>query len=186
LNNLTDNAIMLKVKNGDLDKMGLLFERHHRPLFAFLFHMTHEREASEDMVQNIFYRMLRSRQTFRGDGEFRTWMYHLARNVLKDHAKKNKRNGTHYDVTEFAEKLAANAYTDERIQKKQEWHVLQDALTNLSPENRELLVLNRLQELKYHEIARIMDMSPEAVKLRIHRAIRQLKNMYLKIESNEM
>jgi RNA polymerase sigma-70 factor (ECF subfamily) len=185
LNTLTDNAIMLKVKNGDLDKMGLLFERYHRSLFAFLYHMTNQREASEDMVQNVFYRMLRSRHTFRGDGEFRTWMYHVARNVLKDHGKKTGRSN-HYDVTEFAEQLAGNLRADERIQKRQEMLMLQHAMANLSPENRELLVLNRLQELKYHEIARIMDMTADAVKLRIHRAIHQLRNRYAKIESNEM
>src|SRR5215475_1534421 len=84
---------MLKVRSGDLDKMGLLFQRYHRQLFGFLFHMTQEREASEDMMQNVFYRMLRSRHTFTGDGEFRTWMYHLARNVMKDHLKQTRRRG---------------------------------------------------------------------------------------------
>src|ERR1700759_4883158 len=84
----SDNSLMLKVKSGDLDKMALLFQRYHRPLYGFLYHMTGQREASEDMVQNVFYRMLRSRHTFTGDGEFKTWMYHLARNVVKDHYKK--------------------------------------------------------------------------------------------------
>jgi RNA polymerase sigma factor (sigma-70 family) len=84
LNPLSDNSIMLKVKNGDLDKLGLLFERHHRALFGFVFHMTGQRELSEDMVQNVFYRILKYRHTFRGDGEFKTWMYHMARNVIND------------------------------------------------------------------------------------------------------
>lgn len=57
---------MLKVKSGDLDKMALLFQRYHRPLYGFLFHMTGHREASEDMVQTVFYRLLKSRHTFTG------------------------------------------------------------------------------------------------------------------------
>ncbi len=88
LNALTDNSLMLKVKAGDLDKMGLLFERYHRPLFAFLYHSTGQAAHSEDLVQTVFYRMLKYRYTFTEVGEFRTWMYHLARNVLNDAIKK--------------------------------------------------------------------------------------------------
>ena len=82
---------MLKVKSGDVDRMGLLFERYHRPLFGFLYHMLGgSRASSEDLVQNVFYRMLKYRHTYTGEGEFRTWMYHLARNVLADHIRKNR------------------------------------------------------------------------------------------------
>src|ERR1700754_1990786 len=97
---------MLKVKSGDLDKMALLFQRYHRPLYGFLYHMTGQRESSEDMVQNVFYRMLRSRHTFTGDGEFRTWMYHLARNVLKDHLKSAGRSGSSRPMEDLEERLA--------------------------------------------------------------------------------
>jgi RNA polymerase sigma-70 factor (ECF subfamily) len=113
-------------------------------------------------------------------------MYHVARNVLKDHGKKTKRSSSHYDVTNWADHLPGNSRADERIQKWQEMKILQHAMSNLSQENREMLILNRLQEMKYHEIARIMEMSPEAVKLRIHRAIHQLRSLYSKIESNEL
>src|SRR5882724_3767608 len=177
---------MLKVKNGDLDKMDLLFRRYHRPLFGFLYRMTSQREASEDMVQNVFYRMLRSRHTFTGKGEFKTWMYHLARNVLKDHSKKNSKNAGHYDISEFAERISGGIGANEAIEKNQEWNILQNALSKLNEENREVLVLSRFQEMKYHEIATIMNITEGAVKVRIHRAMTQLKNMYSKIESNEM
>ena len=177
---------MLKVKNGDLDKMDLLFRRYHRPLFGFLFQMTSQREASEDMVQNVFYRMLRSRHTFTGNGEFKTWMYHLARNVLKDHSRKNAKSAAHYDISEFAERIGGGIRANEAIEKNQEWNILQNALSRLNEENREVLVLSRFQGMKYHEIATIMNITEGAVKVRIHRAMTQLKNMHSKIESNEM
>jgi RNA polymerase sigma-70 factor, ECF subfamily len=176
-------VIMLQVKTGDLDKMGLLFERYHRALHGFLYHMTNHRESSEDMVQMVFYRMLKYRHTFKGDGEFKSWMYHLARNVLKDHVKKNKKTINHYDVVEFEERIAGGTQADEQIQKEQELRVLQNALTNLSPENKEVLVLSRFQELKYSEIAKIMDITEGTVKVRVHRAMNQLKEIYLKIEN---
>ena len=177
---------MLKVKNGDLDKMGLLFERHHRQLLGFLFHMTGQRDLSEDLVQNVFYRMLKYRHTFRGDGEFRAWMYHVARNVIHDEGRTAKRTIKPQEIDGYTERISGGAATDEPIQKKQELRALQQALAGLSEESREVLVLSRFQEMKYHEIARVMEISEGAVKVRVHRALQQLKHIYFKMESNEM
>ncbi len=172
---------MLKVKNGDLDKLGLLFERYHRALFGFLFHMTGQRELSEDMVQNVFYRVLKYRHAFRGDGEFKTWMYHIARNVMNDHGRAIKRTVKHQEVTELAETVAGDFSADALIHKKQELAILQDALSRLNEESREILILSKFQELKYHEIAQIMEITEGAVKVRVHRAINQLRNTFLQI-----
>ena len=172
---------MLKVKAGDLDKMGLLFERHHRQLFGFLFHMTHERELSEDLAQNVFYRMLKYRHTFSGDGEFKTWMYHLARNVVNDHGRSLKRNVRHLDIEDFAEKIGGGVAADMPLHKKQELAFLQQAMNKLNEESREVLILSKFQELRYNEIARILDITEGAVKVRVHRAVSQLKNIFANI-----
>ncbi len=172
---------MLKVKAGDLDKMGLLFERHHRQLFGFLFHMTHERELSEDLAQNVFYRMLKYRHTFSGEGEFKTWMYHLARNVVNDHGRSLKRNVRHLDIEDFAERIGGGASADMPLHKKQELASLQQAMGKLNEESREVLILSKFQELRYHEIARILDITEGAVKVRVHRAVNQLKNIFANI-----
>ena len=174
---------MLKVRSGDLDKMGLLFQRYHRPLYGFLFHMTQQREASEDMMQNVFYRMLRSRHTFTGEGEFRTWMYHLARNVLKDHLKQTRRRGNYQEIGGYEERIPSGMTADAQIERKLEIKALEKALCNLSPESREVLVLSRFQELKYAEIAAVLEISVGAVKVRVHRAMSQLKEMYCQLEA---
>lgn len=165
--------------------MGLLFHRYHRPLYGFLFHMTQHREASEDMLQNVFYRMLKSRHTFTGEGEFRTWMYFIARNVIKDHQKKVRREPGTYDVTDFAEKIGAGVRTDELVEHKLEVKALQKALEALSPESREVLILSRFQDLRHEEIARVLDISTGAVKVRVHRAINQLKELYMQAETEK-
>jgi RNA polymerase sigma factor (sigma-70 family) len=176
---------MLKVKAGDLDKMGLLFQRHHRALFGFFYHMTRHRQASEDMMQQVFYRMLRSRHTFTAEGEFRTWMYHIARNVMKDHLKKIRRQPVMSDVDGLEERLVAGVRTDEQIERKLEIKALHRALTQLSPESREVLILGRLQQLRYEEIARVLEISVGAVKVRMHRAVNQLKKMYIQSETEK-
>lgn len=107
---------MLKVKAGDLDRMGMLFERYNRQLYGFLFHMTYQRELSEDMVQQVFYKMLKYRHTFTGTGEYIHWMYSIARNVLKDHWRKNKQQVQHEGV-EAAETMAGGLVPDEQFEK---------------------------------------------------------------------
>ncbi len=176
---LTDNHLMLKVKAGDLDKMGLLFERYHRALFAFLYHSTGQAAHSEDLVQTVFYRMLKYRHTFTEVGEYRTWMYHLARNVLIDAAKKNQRMVYQADVTAMSEKMISEPAADSQLEKKQESENLHAALAKLSPEYREVLVLSRFQELSYQEIADILGTSEGNIKVRVHRAMKELKSIYL-------
>jgi RNA polymerase sigma factor (sigma-70 family) len=174
---------MLKVKKGDIDKMGLLYERYNRQLFRFLFNMTRQKELSEDMVQNIFLRMLKYPDGFMGFGEFKTWMYHIARNTVYDHFRKVKRTPAHSDIREFEERIEGEQKTDGQLEKEQELKMLETAMEQLSDENRELLILCRYQELKYIEIARILNTTEGAIKVRVHRALNQLKNNYLKIEN---
>src|SRR5215831_4095206 len=110
--------MMLSVKAGDLDKMGLLFERHHRALYNFFYYMTGNRESSEDMVQNVFFRMLKYRHTFSGEGEFRTWMYHLGRNVLKDFIKKNKRSVREVELTVRQANIGGGIPAHEQLERE--------------------------------------------------------------------
>jgi RNA polymerase sigma-70 factor (ECF subfamily) len=171
---------MLRVKAGDTNRMGLLFERYHRPLFRFLYHMLGDAATSEDLVQTVFYRMLKYRHTYTGEGEFRTWMYHLARNVLADEAKKNRHAAHHRDVADLADHLGGGNAADAALEQTQAAAQLHQALAHLSPENREVLVLSRFQELKYVEIARLLNTTEGAVRVRAHRAFTELKAIYLR------
>lgn len=181
--NTQDNLLMLQVKAGDLDKMGLLFERYHRPLFGFLYHMTSDTQTSEDLVQNVFYRMLKYRHTFTAEGEFHTWMYHLARNVINDSYRQNRNSMQHYDLEKYAERVGGGTTADEELEKRQESEMLQRAIDKLSPEHKEVLIMSRYQELKYEEIATILNTTEGAIKVRVHRAMNELKKHFLKIEN---
>jgi RNA polymerase sigma-70 factor (ECF subfamily) len=173
---------MLRVKAGDLDRMGLLFQRHYRALYGFLFHMTYQREASEDMVQIVFYKMLRYRSSFTGEGEFMAWMYQIARNVLKDNAKKGGKQGIYQDIGELADRLPGGTSADEHLEKKQANAGLYNAMEKLSDDNREILTLSRFQELKYQEIGQILGITEGAAKVRAFRAMQELKDIYAKME----
>lgn len=180
----SDNQLMNKVKEGDFDKMALLYQRHHQALFGYLFHLTRQKDLSEDIVQNTFFRMLKYRNTFTGNGDFKTWMYHVTKNALNDHFKKAKRTPVPQDLQDYDRKIEDETHTDIQMEKKQELKTLELAMQQISDENRELLVLCRYQELKYQEIARIYNITESAVKVRVHRAMNQLREAFLKIERN--
>lgn len=182
MNTLTDNAIMMKVKAGDLDRMGLLFERYHRQLYGFLYHMTYQREASEDMVQQVFYKMLKYRNSFTGSGEFMQWMYAIARNVLKDQGRRKKLVLAKDSAADMADYIPGSTNIEEQLERKQAAQGLQRAMQKLNDDEREILSLSRFQELKHQEIAQILNISEGAVKVRVHRAMCQLKEIYTKIE----
>lgn len=174
---------MIKVREGDFDKMGVLYQRHHSSLYGFLYHITGQKDLSEDLVQNAFFRMLKYRASFTGNGEFRSWMYHVTKNVLNDYYRKAKRTPAPQDLKDYDRKPDDELNSDIQLEKKQELKNLEKAMEHLSHENRELLVLCRYQELKYHEIARIYNITETAVKVRVHRAMNQLREVYLKIEN---
>ena len=174
---------MLKVKNGDFDKMGLLYERYYRQLYRFIFNMTRQKELSEDMVQNIFLRMLKYPDGFMGFGEFKMWMYHIARNNVYDHFRKIKRTPSQYNLNDYKDTIEGDQYSDTRLEKEQELKALEKAMGKLSDEDRELLILCRFQELKYYEVAKILNTTEGAIKVRVHRALNHLKSNYLKIEN---
>ncbi|MGV3642094.1 MAG: RNA polymerase sigma factor [Adhaeribacter sp.] len=182
----SDIALMLKVKAGDLDRLGLLFERYHRMLYSFFYRLTSKVEISQDLVQNVFLRMLKYRHTYTGEGEFKTWMYHLARNVHADHYQKNKKLGFSDDFTFLENSLPDDYNPEEQVRRQEEALLLQQALNKLDLEKKEILVLSRFQGLKYKEIAALLGCSEGAVKVRAFRAMEELKQIYLKLESQEI
>src|SRR5258708_14487775 len=81
---------MAAVGTGEVSKLAVLFERHHRPLFRYFVSMNRNREISEDLVQDVFFRMLRYRESYDPRQSFAAWMYQIARNTNIDHAQKRK------------------------------------------------------------------------------------------------
>ena len=181
LDTVSDTAIMLKVKAGDIDKLGLLYERYHKNLFGFFWRMSGNKEISKDLVQTVFYRMLKNRTHYKGKGKFISWMYQIARNLWIDHCKKNRR----IDLMDNMEKweLKDGLNTDEQIEREEQLRQLRMALQNLSEDKKEVLILSRYQGLKYSEIARILNTSEGAIKIKVFRALADLRKQYMKIEN---
>ena len=170
---------MLMVKNGDLGKMSLLFERYHQPLFTYLFHQTGKQEESEDLVQTVFYIMLKKRHSFSADGIFRAWMYQIARNTMINSVKKNNRM-VYKETLPENETGFIEADVEKDIEKKEKNLQLQNALARLPADQKEVLILSKYQELPYKEIATILKTTEANVKVKVFRAVQELKKLYKK------
>lgn len=169
---------MLLVKEGHLSELTTLFDRYQVPLYNFFLRLTGDRASSEDLTQNLFYRVMRYRQSFQpAQGAFRSWIYRMARNVHLDFCKQEARGPQRLaDPEEIEERLAdqGSGYTQDQFQR------LDEAMERLDADQREVLVLSRYQGLKYEEIARIRDSSVAAVKVQVFRALKQLRSLYFK------
>src|SRR5579863_9148355 len=87
---LPDEELMAMVRDGSGEALGVLFERYQSPLFNFYSRLTADRPASEDLVQEVFVRILRYRRSYRVGTPFRAWMYQIARNARRDHVGKQR------------------------------------------------------------------------------------------------
>lgn len=180
---LTDNYLMKKVQAGDLNKMGLLYERYHRELFGYFFRCTSDRSKSEDLVHNVFVRLIRYRHTFKGHGEFSYWMFATARNVWFDEHRKKDPLKHQDSMNETDHSTLAVEAPDEMLHQRERKTILSEALQQLSAEKRDAIVLSRYQGLKYKEIAKMSNCSENAIKSRVQRGMLELRGIIEKIET---
>jgi len=173
---------MLAVRDGNLDCMGELFERHHGPLFGYLSKLTGNRTAAEDISQIVFQRMLKYRHTYRDQGSFTAWMYHLARRCASDHFRKTSSSPVAVDPSSLEEHEDTERRADESAASSDDHALLHRALGRLDRDDREVLLLSRLQELSFAEVAGILECSVGAARVRSHRALRTLRDHYFKLQ----
>ena len=177
---MTDELIMEAVKRGELHQASLLFERYNKRIFNFLARMTMDRELAEDLTQNVFLRIIKYRTSYREGNKFQSWIYQVARNVFSDHYQAHKNKFSDFvDVEKIRDHMAD--HEDGEAQREKEI-LLQRSMARLNEEQRELLVLTRFQQMKYEEVASIMDTTVANIKVKVHRAIVKLREHYFEME----
>ncbi len=170
----SDEQLLAAVRNGNEAAMGALFARHHRAVHALSVRLIHDRDLADDIAQEVFVRVWRYGGSFRGRSTFRTWLYRLTYNACNDLRRRDARrevSGTH----DAAAASPSDELTDRRI-------LLESAFRRLSPEQRAVLVLSRFHDLGYEEIGQILDCSPGAARVRLHRAMNELRQLCFALE----
>ena len=172
----TDSELMRQVRSGRTAALATLFERHHARLYRYCLRMTGNRSSAEDLVQETFMKMLKYKATFRDDSELVPWMFGIGRNACLAHLRRTadeRMPERHLDGA-----TTPDAPFEEPDQDR-EGDLVRRALLRLPVERREVLVLSRYEFKTYEEIAQALDCSVGAVKVRVHRAMKQLREIYL-------
>jgi RNA polymerase sigma factor (sigma-70 family) len=177
----TDHERMAAVARGDISSMNEIYQNRHRPLFRFFFRLTGRQATAEDLVHEVFLRMIRYRHTYQPDGQnaggFEAWMYRIARNTLADHGRKHRHEIAPGEGE--LESIASGRPTPfDTASKRQDLALLYRALRELPDDKRELLVLARFQGLSYEQIGAILGCESGTVKGRVFRAMKELGSIY--------
>jgi len=176
---VNDEALMRAVRAGDLGKLGPLFDRYHGALFDFLNRMTGRRDVAEDLVQEVFLRILKYRATYRDEARFETWVFRIARNARADYFMKR-------DTVEPLSQEALDSPDeapgpDGELEQQRDSALLRRALMSLREDRRELIVLARYRGMKHEAIAELLGVDTGTVKVRIHRALNELRDLFLRM-----
>jgi len=180
----TDNELMEQVRDGKVEKLAILFERHQTMLFNFFLRLTGNRAASEDLVQEVFIRILKYRAGYQGDSRFVVWMFQIARNAHVDFLRKRKGELALDD--QFVEAPSREPRPEERLEVDQEAALVRRALDRLPDKKKEILLLSRFQDLKLREIAELFDCQVGTVKVQVHRALKDLSRIYLELQEGKI
>jgi len=181
----SDAAVMLRVAAGDDSAFNYLAEKYHRPIIHFLFRMVRNEAIAEELAQEVFLRVYRSRESYRAEAKFSTWLYRIATNLAVNHARDTKHErsartvyldapdeetGTAPDVADDEPTAEQNLLRAERM-KAIRAHVM--AL----PERQRMAVLmHKYQGMDYREIGEVLKQSESATKSLLFRAYQTLRD----------
>ncbi len=175
----TDEQVMREVQEGQLNALSILFDRYQIPLYNFFYRQNYDGSLSEDLVQTVFERILKYRHSYDVNSTFRSWIYQIARNAKNDYYKSQKR------ISDFIQpenlEMAIDSIEND-LQQREDLQQLERAMAQLSNPEREVLILTRFQKIKYQEVANILHCSEGAVKVKVHRALKNLRNHFFDLE----
>lgn len=184
LNTLSDEDLMEHFQAGYEQAFNILVSRFKDRLHNFLYRYTHNHQDCEDLVQETFLRVYRSKHSYERIAKFSTWMYTIALNLAKSLYKKKQRMTTvtiHKDESDPEDRPMkledTNILQDDSLHEKMCMDELENALMELSEDFREVVVLRDIQQLAYDEIATITDLPMGTVKSRINRGRAQLQDL---------
>jgi RNA polymerase sigma-70 factor, ECF subfamily len=182
-----DAQLMLRVREGDNDSFRVLLEKHRNPLIHFLQRMVQDAGASEELAQEVFLRIYRSRATYEPAAKFTTWMFriasHLALNWLRD--ERHERAAERLDGSRFGEDRSgdfpARELRDHRPSAEQNlvyetrMREIRDSIASLPAKQRAAVLMHKYEEMEYSEIAQALECSDSAVKSLLFRAYETLR-----------
>ena len=174
---LEDVEWLGRVRHGDSSGAALLFEKYSRPLLRFTDRMLGNRSEAEEVTQEVFVKMISKVEQYDGRASVASWLFAIASNACRDRLRRSTRRPM-VSLEAVAESVSPGTSADARLAEEERRLAVRRALSKLSDEQREALVLARYHDMPYAEIARTLKISEGAVKTRIFRAMETLKETF--------
>jgi RNA polymerase sigma factor (sigma-70 family) len=179
---VTDEQLIQCVADGDTSCLATLFERHHKAVYQFCLQMTRHPAQSEDLVQDVFIKILRKAGSFRGEGLFKAWMFNIARNISLDHIRKSKRQGSEsLDDDMLEQNLTDQRSAEQSAAGTQMVNLVMQALAKLPEAAQQIIWLGRFQFENYDELGQALGCNAGTARVRMHRAMALLNTTYTNI-----
>ncbi|WP_198266257.1 sigma-70 family RNA polymerase sigma factor [sulfur-oxidizing endosymbiont of Gigantopelta aegis] len=184
----TDEQLIHAYQQGNVAAFEILYLRYKNAIYHYLFRQTQSTSSADELHQDVWLNLIKSRSRFKQDASFKTWLYTIARNRLLDHYRQSKHQALHL-VRSLADTENAEAELDKAIEKsgtsvetpdntlqtEQLQQRLLQGIDDLPHEQREVFLLHEKNGLSLADIAQVTDSSYESVKSRLRYAIKKLR-----------
>jgi RNA polymerase sigma-70 factor, ECF subfamily len=181
---LTDADIMLRVKAGDDSAFDYLVQKYRRPIISFMYRMAHNTAAAEDLAQEVFLRVYRSRSSYEPSAKFTTWLYRIATNLGVNHARDTRHerpeNTMNLDepdsetgqTPDLADKTPS---VEEEILRRERLTAIKQKVEALPERQKMAVLMHKYQQMDYRQIAEVLKLSESATKSLLFRAYETLR-----------
>ena len=181
---INDAEIMLQVRAGDMSGFDYLIQKYRRPIVHFMFRMVHNQAIAEELAQEVFLRVYRSRETYRAEARFSTWLYRIATNLGVNHARDTKHEraagavyldqadpetGTTPDVADDVPTMEQTMLRQERM------NAIRQHVMALPERQRMAVLMHKYEEMDYKQIGEVLKLSESATKSLLFRAYQTLR-----------
>ena len=167
----SDIELMLRTRAGDDSAYSELMRRHYKGVVNYIYRFTNMRDNSEDLAQEVFFRVYRSARNWKPEAKFSTWLYKIATNVCLTHLKGRRRNLSLDEIEETKGDVqdAGVDITDDIIYRKEMKDVIFKALESLPEREKIAIMLCKYEGFSYEEVSEVLECTVGAVKAYVHR-----------------
>ena len=181
---LSDAEVMLRVATGDDGAFDYLVEKYRRPMISFMYRMTHNQAVAEELAQEVFLRVYRSRQGYAASAKFTTWLYRIATNLAVNHARDTKHerpeNTVNIDEPDTETGLTVDVVdgslnAEQVILRRERMDAIRRQVEALPERQRMAVIMHKYQNMDYKQIAAVLKLSESATKSLLFRAYETLR-----------
>jgi len=179
-----DAEVMLRVKAGDDSAFEYLVQKYRRPMVGFMYRMVHNPAAAEDLAQEVFLRVYRSREGYEPSAKFTTWLYRIATNLAVNHARdtRHERPENQVSIDEPDEDTGltvdiadASLTAEESILRRERMAAIRQKVHALPERQKMAVIMHKYQQMDYKRIAEVLKLSESATKSLLFRAYETLR-----------